>query len=333
MVCIIVGIIGMLLFGVLALILIFGARGIGSIAVGGVQARESGVWFEVRTTGKGLRSFTGDVDIEISIEDNASIGGWRTLLKTTARVNDDYGAMEVPYVQFLQGNGDYRLSAEADGESSMAPILINNLVTSLDVEWSTFMPDSTRPEYYVIVDITYMAGRQQPRNTRYPSSFSFEGEIIGPGGPASIVPSNTGVYTIQKAVEHSKRGNYRLVATLTNLDCADGSPGRTVSADTDVQYDFDAPPFANAGEDQTVKLVDGIAIVDLDAGMSWDDGRIVEYDWDFDDGTADNLNKALVRHIYTQPGNYTVALTIKDDKGQSSVQDAMVSTVVITVME
>jgi hypothetical protein len=328
-----VGIVTIMLFGVLALILVFGAHGIGSIAVGGVQARESGIWFEIRTTGKGLRSFTGDVDIEIRIEDKASIEGWRTILTTTTRVNDDYGVKEVPYVQFLQGNSEYMISVEAGGESSQAPLLITNLVTSLDVEWSTFMPDTTRPEYYVMVDITYMAGSQPPRNTRYPSSFSFEGEIIGPGGPATIVPSAGGVYTIQKAVEHSKSGNYRLVATLTNLDCMDGSSGRTVGPMTNDLFDFDAPPFAHAGEDQTVKLVDGIAIVDLDAGLSWDDGAIVDYSWDFDDGTIDTLSKTLVRHTYSQPGNYTVSLSVKDDRGQSSVQDAMVSTVVITVME
>lgn len=331
--CVIVAIVTVILFGVLGLILLFGSGGIGSIVVGGVQARESGIWFEVRTTGKGLRSFTGEVDIEIMMEDTTNIEGWRTLLTTTTRVKNDYGVKEVPYIQFLQGNGEYRITVEADDISSQAPLLISNLVTSLDVGWSTLMPDPTRPEYYVMVDITYMAGSQPPRNTRYPSSFYFDGRVVGPEGVASIDPSNTGVYTVQKAVEHVKRGNYSLVATLTNLDCAEGSHGRTIEAVTNVLFNFDAPPFANAGDDRTVKLVDGTAMVDLDAGGSWDDGRMVEYNWDFDDGTTAVLNKALVRHTYTQPGNYTVSLSVTDDRGQSSVQDAMVSTVVITVEE
>jgi hypothetical protein len=272
------------------------------------------------------------VDIEILIEDRTNIEGWRTLLTTTTRVKNDYGVKEVPYNQFLQGNGEYRVTVETEDVSSQAPLLISNLVTSLDVGWSALMPDPTRPEYYVMVDITYMAGSQPPRNTRYPSSFSFDGRVIGPERiVVSIDPSNTGVFTVQKAVEHVKSGNYSLVATLINLDCAESSEARTIGAPTNVLFNFDAPPFANAGDDRTVKLVDGTAIVDLDAGGSWDDGRIVEYNWDFDDGTTDALSKALVRHTYTQPGNYSVSLSVKDDRGQSSVQDAMVSTVLITV--
>ncbi len=333
MTCIIVAMVTVILFGALGLILLFGSGGIGSIAVGGVQARESGIWFEIRTTGKGLRSFTGEVGIEIMIEDKTNIEGWRTLLRTTTRVKDDYGVKEVPYSQFLQGNGDYRISVGTGDVSSQAPLLISNLVTSLDVDWSTFMPDPTRPEYYVMVDITYMAGSQSPRNTRYPSQFFFDGRVIGPDEVVSVDPSNTGLYSIQKAIEHVRRGNYSLVATLTNLDCAEGSQGRNVEAVNNVLFNFDAPPFANAGDDQIVDLVDGSAMVTLDASGSWDDGGIVEYIWDFDDGTSDVQSKALVRHTYAQPGNYTVSLSVKDDRGQSSVQDAIVSTVVITVEE
>lgn len=331
-VCIIVGVVVVVLLAAIGLIFLFGSNGVGSIAVGGVQARESGIWFEVRTTGKGLRSFSGDVDIEILLEDASSSNGWRSIYSTTTMVNDDYGAKEVPYVDFLQGNGDYRISAEADGEGSTAPLFVTNLVTSLDVEWSAILPDTTTPEYYVMVNITYMAGQQPPRNTRYPSSFQLEGQLIGPVGSATLTSQNA-VYTVQKTIEHIERGNYRLDATLTNLDCAVGSPGRTVTTLPIEHYLFDAHPFANAGEDQTVKLVDGVAIVDLDAGMSWDDSGITEYSWDFDDGATVTQDKAFVRHIYDQPGNYTVSLTIKDDHGQTSVQDGQVSTAIITVQE
>ena len=45
---------------------------------------------------------------------------------------------------------------------------------------------------------------------------------------------------------------------------------------------------------------------------SSDDGSLVQLDWDFDDGnTADG---AAVDHTYTQPGIYTVQLTVTDDE-------------------
>ncbi len=42
---------------------------------------------------------------------------------------------------------------------------------------------------------------------------------------------------------------------------------------------------------------------------------IVSYDWDFGDGTG--ARGAVVQHIYNNPGNYTVTLTVVDDKGLS----------------
>jgi hypothetical protein len=332
----------MVILGVLGLFLVLGARGIKSIAIGSVEERETGIWFEVRTTGKGLSSFSGDIDIIVEIRDtttrlmegggNTSVEVWRTLLTTSVRVRNDYGAEEVPYTQFLQGNGDYRVIASADGKRSDTSFLVSNLVTSLDVGWSTVMPDPSKPEYFVMVDITYIAGSQPPRNSKNPSSFFLEGEVLSPEGRSPLEGLNTDIYTVQKAVKHTKKGEYSLVATLTNLDCAEGAPGRLVSISNE-RFEYDSPPFADAGEDVTVKLQNGVAIVDFNGGLSWDDGSIIEYYWDFDDSTTQTLGKPFITHAYSSPGNYTVTLSVKDDEGQSSVQDAMVSSLIVTVEE
>jgi len=70
-------------------------------------------------------------------------------------------------------------------------------------------------------------------------------------------------------------------------------------------------PIADAGPDQ---LVNPGEKVSFDASGSTDsDGKIAEYLWNFNDGTA---GKGVnIRHVYTTPGRYDVRLTIQDDSG------------------
>jgi parallel beta-helix repeat protein len=54
--------------------------------------------------------------------------------------------------------------------------------------------------------------------------------------------------------------------------------------------------------------------VTFDAFSSHDiDGRIVSYQWSYGDGTTGEGE--VTTHSYSEPGNYTVNLTVKDDKG------------------
>ena len=51
----------------------------------------------------------------------------------------------------------------------------------------------------------------------------------------------------------------------------------------------------------------------LDASESKDDGKIVEYRWDFGDGKTGNGER--IAHVYSSPGSYVVTLTVIDDDG------------------
>ena len=56
----------------------------------------------------------------------------------------------------------------------------------------------------------------------------------------------------------------------------------------------------------------------FDASESYDpDGEIVEYRWDFGDGTIMTTSEPIVEHVYTTPGRYWVSLSVKDDMGIS----------------
>ncbi len=57
------------------------------------------------------------------------------------------------------------------------------------------------------------------------------------------------------------------------------------------------------------------ATIDFDGGASSDDRSIVQYLWDFGDGTT--AREHWVRHRYARAGHYTARLTVFDDSGQS----------------
>lgn len=68
--------------------------------------------------------------------------------------------------------------------------------------------------------------------------------------------------------------------------------------------------------------------VSLSAAGSQDDSGIRTYVWRFGDGSSAE-RKETVTHVYQQPGNYTVTLTVTDD-GVPPLQDQAISIVTVT---
>jgi PKD repeat protein/thiol-disulfide isomerase/thioredoxin len=80
------------------------------------------------------------------------------------------------------------------------------------------------------------------------------------------------------------------------------------------------PPEASITSDQTV--TEGTTL-DLSAENSIDNGEITQYMWDFGD---DNQGTGITtNHIYTNPGDYTVKLTITDKGGNIDTTQRLVS--------
>lgn len=68
--------------------------------------------------------------------------------------------------------------------------------------------------------------------------------------------------------------------------------------------------------------------VSLSAAGSQDDSGIRAYVWRFGDGSSAK-RKETVTHVYQQPGNYTITLTVTDD-GVPPLQDQAISIVTVT---
>lgn len=68
------------------------------------------------------------------------------------------------------------------------------------------------------------------------------------------------------------------------------------------------------------------AVISFDASTSRDlDGAIVEYRWDFGDGTTATTTAGTVSHQYLEPGDYTVTLTTIDDLGAAGTASITVT--------
>ncbi|MGB5644342.1 MAG: PKD domain-containing protein [Gammaproteobacteria bacterium] len=58
-------------------------------------------------------------------------------------------------------------------------------------------------------------------------------------------------------------------------------------------------------------------------GSSDPDGTVVQYDWDFGDGTTAPNTGPIPSHTYLAPGNYTITLTVTDDAGATAAATSM----------
>ena len=83
-----------------------------------------------------------------------------------------------------------------------------------------------------------------------------------------------------------------------------------------------APAAAFAASPQS-----GVAPLDVtfSSTSSDSDGTIVEYRWSYGDGVVATGNADEVEHTYTNPGNYTVTLTVTDDDGATDTASVIVT--------
>jgi parallel beta-helix repeat protein len=82
------------------------------------------------------------------------------------------------------------------------------------------------------------------------------------------------------------------------------------------------PPVADPGGPYTAKPEQ---VVYFDASQSSDpDGTVEFYRWNFGDGSSEILSKQPT-HVYKTNGDYTVILTVIDDKGTSDTESTMVT--------
>lgn len=117
---------------------------------------------------------------------------------------------------------------------------------------------------------------------------------------------------------YASAGNY--TATLTVTDDDGDSDNDTATVTISVQPSNQAP-VAEANGPYTG--TEDIAISFSSAGSADPDGSISSYSWNFGDGGTSTA--ANPTHVYADPGNYTVTLTVTDNDGATDNDTAAVT--------
>jgi len=125
-----------------------------------------------------------------------------------------------------------------------------------------------------------------------------------------------------KTVEHTYTDEGTYTVTLTVVD--DENRIGVSKKEVDIVYRNQAPTASldatYGGFGQQVK-VNSIAF--FDAGASSDpDGDVLEFEWDFGDGSTSSLLRP--NHQYNSTGNFTVTLTVRDSSNESSTAQTWV---------
>jgi len=111
---------------------------------------------------------------------------------------------------------------------------------------------------------------------------------------------------------YSDNGSYSVTLTVTDNAGATDSAHATKTV-------MNRQPVASFTE--TAETVNTDETISFDASDSSDpDGTIVNYSWDFGDGTKGT--GVSVQHAYSQDGTYTVTLTVTDDDGATDTSSA-----------
>lgn len=143
-------------------------------------------------------------------------------------------------------------------------------------------------------------------------SYDPDGEIkfyrwnFGDGSGEILAEKPSHIYT--------KAGNYTV--TLTVIDNNGTSDIATTYVVVKEKTTTNTPPIADPGGPYECKVNEEVI---FDGSSSYDpDGNIVNYSWDFGDGSKGY--GPIVTHLYNKSGTYTVTLVVTDDSGANSTK-------------
>ena len=186
----------------------------------------------------------------------------------------------------------------------------NNFVASEDFTISGWAADLKNSPPIQIAKVEFYNGTQKSESNLLGRVTSFKDNVLGSTGvlnggweqPIDIKLLNEGENIIY-VYAYDKDNNYSTANVKINA---------IKNGDTDSTINLN--PTANPGGPYTG--ITGKEITFDGSGSSDSDGNIVEYIWDFGDTTTGSEAKPI--NTYAKAGEYTVTLTVKDNKGALS---------------
>jgi PKD repeat protein len=151
---------------------------------------------------------------------------------------------------------------------------------------------------------------EEMQNVLFDASQSFDtnGTIVEYTWDFGDNAKDSGMYSNHA---YSTEGSYTVTLIVIDNEGATETNSTTITVTAHV-VPYNIPPVASLLISQTT--VDREEYINYDGSSSTDsDGDIVEYIWDFGDGT--NSTGIFTNHYYVSAGTYTIKLTVTDDDG------------------
>ena len=155
-----------------------------------------------------------------------------------------------------------------------------------------------------------------------------EEEEPAPETTEEPAPDDSEEEVIDEHAEEDVEPDLGATATTEPVPGPTATPGPTVVV-TVTNCDENTPPIADANGPYNAMMGKGQAFVTFDgSGSSDPDGTIIDYTWDFGDGSGpESSTDPTAVHGYTSEGSYEVTLTVLDDCGEQA-QDTVEVTIV-----
>jgi len=322
-------IIGIILVGAIVLVIVVNSNSsIERIFVGNIETKDMDdavyndlfretLYVPLIADAKGFSSAEGEATLEVTFGSDPAV-----IYSEKVEISEDFGYTYIHMNKFVIGNGKYTFTAKADGVEGSQDFSVYWVTEKLTAAWTETNEDVAFSSHSYTVKYTVTPQDKDGHNLMMaPMPYTLRGTLSKPeGGDGSIKVDwpSTSSYIISSTTEHIMKGTYTLDLEWTNLMCVSTSPYYKVGLTENDELDVDSPPYASAGDDQTVGLSGGSAEVSLDGSGSFDDGDITEYQWDFGDNTTAVTTTPHTMHVYHAAGEYYVSLIVKDDSGQDS---------------
>lgn len=116
-------------------------------------------------------------------------------------------------------------------------------------------------------------------------------------------------------------GTYTAIVTVTDSkdstsDTCVVSVDVTEPAEEEPEPEENIAPTVSCSFDGTTAFIDETISLEADALDS--DGSLVDYAWDFGDGSTESTTESWTTHTYTRAGTYTTTFTVTDDDGATA---------------
>ncbi|MFA5772651.1 MAG: PKD domain-containing protein [Thermoplasmata archaeon] len=118
------------------------------------------------------------------------------------------------------------------------------------------------------------------------------------------------LYNINQSHTYSHSGNYSIKFYAKDSSGTESNTTINITIENIPPIPVMSTPHRSGKVGETITF---------DASKSTDPyGKIVAYIWDFGDGTKETVDNPIVTHVYQEPWQYKVTLTLIDDNGTSS---------------